>query len=303
MIPPIIHEIEARTALNQVQGMPFKWSLNPYKGCGHACTYCYARAYHAYLDLPPSTFETQLFVKTNLPEVLRGELRRASWTREHVTVGTGTDPYQPIEAQYRVTRRCLEAMAEVDNPGSITTKGTLVTRDIDVISELATYADFRVNVSLISLDRDLLRQLEPGAPSPASRLRTIERLAAAGIPVSVYLAPVLPGITDRLETIEEVVRAAAERGARDVWTGALRLAPGVKEHFMEVIVREFPHLSATYRQLYGGGAHAPTSYQLRIEGQVSSIRRGHGLEGVEEEHRPIVLAPRRGQLALPLNVA
>ena len=277
MIPPIVHEIEARSALNAVQGMPFKWSLNPYKGCGHACGYCYARAYHAFLDLPPSSFETQLFAKLNVAELLRAELRKPQWQWEHVAVGTATDPYQPIEGQYRLTRKCLEALAEVENQGSVTTKGTLITRDIDILSDLARRTDFSVNVSLISLDRGLIRKLEPGAPAPASRLRAMERLSQAGIPVSLSLSPVLPGITDQEESIAEVVHAAAEHGASDVWTGALRLAPGVKEHFMEIVEREFPLLKAGYGRLYGLNTHAPTPYQLKVEGRVSAARRAEGL--------------------------
>jgi DNA repair photolyase len=277
MIPPIIHEIEARSALNAVQGMPFKWSLNPYKGCGHGCGYCYARAYHSFLDLPPSSFETQLFVKLNIAEVLRSELRKPAWEWEYVAVGTATDPYQPIEGQYRLTRKCLEVLLAAENPGSVTTKGTLVTRDIDILSDLARRTDFGVNVSLISLDQDLLRRLEPGAPSPANRLRAVERLSQAGIPVSLSLSPVLPGITDDEVNIAETVRAAAQHGAIDVWAGALRLAPGVKEHFMEIVEREFPHLAAGYRRLYGPNAHAPTPYQLQVEGRVSAARRDEGL--------------------------
>ena len=299
MIPPIIHEIEVRSALNPVKGMPFKWSLNPYKGCAHGCTYCYARAYHTYLDLPPSSFESQLFVKLNLADVLRAELRRGSWKGEPVVVGTATDPYQRLEGQYRITRRCLEVMADADNPGSVTTKGTLVTRDVDVLSQLARQNGFGVNVSLISLDRDLLRKLEPGAPAPAGRLRAMERLSAAGIPVSVFLSPVLPGITDDPERLEEVVRAAVEHGACDVWGGALRLAPGVKEHFLETVDHDFPRLSTGYRRMYGLGAYAPTGYQLRVEGQVSALRRAEGIDHQPAEVSSPVCS-RRGQLALPI---
>ncbi len=296
MIPPIIHELEARSALNAVQGMPFKWSLNPYKGCGHGCGYCYARAYHSFLDLPPSSFETQLFVKLNIAEVLRAELRKPTWEWEYVAVGTATDPYQPIEGQYRLTRKCLEVLADAENGGSVTTKGTLVTRDIDVLSDLARRTDFGVNMSLISLDRELLHKLEPGAPSPASRLRAIERLSQAGIPVSLSLSPVLPGITDQAENIAEVVHAAAEHGASDVWAGALRLGPGVKEHFMEIVEREFPHLEPGYRRLYGENTHAPTPYQLQVEGRVSAARRAEGL--VAAASRGEAPTSRKKQLAL-----
>jgi DNA repair photolyase len=300
MVPPIIHEVTARSAINAVQGMPFKWSLNPYKGCVHACSYCYARAYHTFLGLSPSSFESQIFAKINLHEVLRAELRRPTWRGEHIAVGTATDPYQPIEGQYRLTRRCLEAMAEVDNPGSVTTKGTLVTRDIDVMTDLASRADFSVNVSLISLDRELLRKLEPGTPAPSSRLRAIERLTAAGIRVAVSLAPIIPGLTDAPEDIEAVVKAAAEHGASDVWAGALRLAPGVKEHFVETIARHFPNLPPTYRRLYGAGAYTPTAYQLRVESLISARRRAEGMRTPSPEPTPEHRPASRGQLALPI---
>lgn len=296
MIPPVVHEIESRSALNAVEGMPFKWSLNPYKGCQHACSYCYARAYHAYLNLPASTFETQLFVKMNLAQVLRAELHRSSWRGEQVAVGTATDPYQPLEAQYHITRQCLAELAEVDNPGSVTTKSSLVRRDIDVLSDLARHAGFGVNVSLISLDHELIRKLEPGAPTPASRLETISRLSAAGIPVSVFLAPVLPGITDQVSSLSEVVKAAAEHGAHDVWTGALRLPEGPREFFMDTVSEFFPQLEQTYEQLYVGRATLPTGYQMRIEGQVNEFRDQARL--ADRTVTPI--QRRREQLALPI---
>lgn len=300
MIPPVVHEIEARTAINAVQGMPFKWSLNPYKGCAHGCTYCYARAYHAYLDLSPSAFETQLFVKTNIADLLRRELRRSTWQRDAITIGTATDPYQPLEGQYRLTRRCLEEMADVGNPGSITTKGTLIVRDADVLGELARHTQFSVNISLISLDADLLRRLEPGAPPPSSRLRAMDRLSAAGVPVSVFLAPMLPGLTDHPEQIAKVVRAAAEHGARDAWTGALRLGPGVREHFLDRLAEAFPALVPSYVRLYAGGTSAPISYQIRVQSRLDVARRAQGWD------RPaavtsVAAAPHHvGQLALPI---
>jgi DNA repair photolyase len=298
MVPPIVHEMQARTALNAAQGMPFKWSLNPYKGCAHACSYCYARAYHSYLDLPPSSFESQLFVKTNVAELLRGEVRRGTWRGEGIAIGTGTDPYQRLEGQYHLTRRCLEVLAEVDNPGSVTTKGTLVTRDADVLGDLASRTDFSVNISLISLDRDLLRTLEPGAPAPNSRLRAIERLTAAGVPVSVFLAPVLPGLTDDVHQLEELVRAAAEHGARDVWASALRLAPGVKEHFLDVVRGQFPQLGGDYERFFGYTTNAPTGYQIKIQARVDEARRSAGITHAVA-HQPLPVA-RRGQLSLPI---
>jgi DNA repair photolyase len=301
MIPPIVHEIHAQSALNPVSGMPFKWSLNPYKGCAHGCAYCYARAYHRYLQLSPSSFESQLFVKLNIAEVLRAELRRPSWNGECVAIGTATDPYQPLEAQYRLTRRCLEEMLAAENPGSITTKGTLITRDLDLLSDLARVSHFRVNVSLISLDRDLLHTIEPGAPSPAQRLRAIERLSEAGIPVSVFLSPVLPGITDRLDDLQAVVHAAAAHGAQEVWSSTLRLAPGVKEHFLEMVAREFPLLEGGYQRFYGLSAHAPSGYQIKIESRINAVRQTTNLEDRPVAYHELATSVgRRGQLTLPL---
>jgi DNA repair photolyase len=299
LVPPIIHEIQARSALNAVEGMPFKWSLNPYKGCRHACSYCYARAYHQFLDLAPSSFENQLFVKTNVAEVLRAELRRPSWRGESVAIGTATDPYQPLESQYRLTRGCLEAFAEVDNPISITTKGTLVRRDVDILADMASRTEVVVNVSLISLDAELLRKLEPGAPAPARRLETIERLSAAGVPVSVFLAPILPGITDDPTALKNLVRAAAEHGASDAWTGALRLADGVRDHFMQFLEEELPGMVPVYSELYGGRAYLPTGFQIRLEAEVGAARRAaHMTDSIP----PLVAAAhsRRGQLNLPI---
>ncbi|HZT08717.1 MAG TPA: radical SAM protein [Chloroflexota bacterium] len=298
MVPPIIHEIEARSAINAVRGMPFKWSLNPYKGCVHGCGYCYARAYHGFLGLPVSTFDSQIFAKTNIAAVLEVELHKPSWAFEPIAIGTATDPYQRFEGQYRLTRACLETLARVDNPGSVTTKGTLVTRDVDVLADLASRTEFAVNVSLITLDREIARTIEPGAPAPMSRLRAIERLGAAGIPVSLFLAPVLPGITDAPEQIEAVVRAAAEHGARDVWAGTLRLAPDVREHFFQIVARHFPQLRQGYQRFYSGATYAPTAYQLRVEGLVGAQRRAAGL-GTTPTHGESS-RQRRGQLALPI---
>jgi DNA repair photolyase len=299
MVPPIVHEIECRSALNPVRNMPFRWSLNPYKGCAHGCGYCYARAYHRYLDLSPSTFETQLFVKTNIARVLRAELAQGVGGGEPIAIGTGTDPYQPLEGQYRLTRRCLEALLEFQNPCSITTKGTLISRDLDLLVELDRQVDLTVHLSLITLDRELARELEPGAPAPSSRLKTIERLSDAGLSVAVFLAPVLPGLTDSPERLKAVVCAAAEHGAREVWSGALRLGPGVKEHFLSVVQEHFPQLVDGYQRMYGSGANAPTGYQVRLESQVAALRRQHDLPGMVHRMREAGI-PRRGQLALPI---
>lgn len=267
-----IAEVRCKSAINRVQGMPFRWSLNPYAGCTHDCQYCYARVTHRYRDLSIADFSRRLFVKTNLSEVLRDELRRPGWKNEAVVIGTATDPYQPLEGTYRITRGCLEVFLEAGNPGSITTKGTLIVRDIDLLSALARETGFSVHISLISLDAGAIRRLEPGAPPPASRLRAIEKLAAAGVPVSLFLMPIVPGLTDHPESLAAVIRAAADHGASAVWPGVLRLAPGVKEWFLAFLGESYPRLLASYQRGYANGANAPPAYRERIETQVAAFR-------------------------------
>src|SRR5579859_1353015 len=192
--------ITARTAVNRVEGMYFRWSLNPYRGCAHACQYCYARTTHTFLNLDVGRdFERIIFVKENLPKVLRSEINRRSWHRESIAIGTATDPYQAAEGTFRITRRCLEVLADRRNPCTITTKGTLIVRDLDVMQSLSWTTEFSVYLSLATMDPDLIRRLEPGSPPPTSRLRVLERLRAAGIRTSVLLMPIIPGITDRPE--------------------------------------------------------------------------------------------------------
>jgi len=290
-------EVNSRSAINRVQGMPFRWSLNPYAGCQHNCHYCYARVTHRYRELTTADFSRRLFAKVNLADVLREEFRRPAWKHEPIVIGTSTDPYQPLEGTYRITRRCLKAFLDAGNPGSITTKGTLVVRDLDLLTDLSRETSFSVHVSLISLNADLLRRLEPGAPPPTSRLRAVERLASAGIPVSVFLMPILPGLTDRPSDLESVIRAASDHGANAVWPGVLRLAPGVKEWFLEFLKADFPALHASYLRGYSSGAHPPPAYRERIDSRVSAARGAVGL--VREGPR----APRRRgqQYVLPLE--
>lgn len=264
--------IKCRTALNRVRSMPFRWSLNPYRGCQHACRYCYARLTHTYLDLGIGRdFEEIIFVKENLAAVLRSELRRPGWRYEPIAIGTATDPYQPAEGCFQITRRCLEVLADVANPCSITTKGTLIVRDSDVLQQLAAVTNVSVHVSLITLDPNLWRRVEPGTPPPESRLQAITRLRAAGVPVRVFLMPVLPGLTDRPDQIAAVVRAAAEHGATGVATGVLRLAPGVREWFLSFLRQEFPHLVRDYTRWYGSNADAPLRYRERITQQGAAL--------------------------------
>lgn len=262
-----------RSALNRVEGMPFRWSLNPYRGCTHGCQYCYARVTHAYFDLDVGRdFEEIIFVKQNLAEILRDEVRRPTWHHETIAIGTATDPYQPAEGTFRITRRCLEVLADEANPCSVTTKGTLIARDVDVMQDLARETTFAIHISLITLDHDLWQRVEPGTPPPSSRLRALERLRAAGVPAGVFLMPILPGITDRPELLEPVVRAAAEHGATSVSAGVLRLVPGVKEWFLSFLRRDFPHLAASYERGYARGRSAPPAYRERVVERVEAIK-------------------------------
>lgn len=266
--------VTCKSALNRVEGMPFRWSLNPFRGCEHDCQYCYARVTHRFLELGSGAqFSEVILVKQNVASVLAAEVRRASWRHESIAIGTATDPYQAAEGTYRITRGCLEVLADVANPCSVTTKGTLVVRDVDIMRQLARDTSFSVNLSLITLDRDLWRRIEPGAPPPASRLRALERLRASDIPVNVFLAPILPGLTDKPEHLAAVLRAAADHGATAVWPSTLRLAPGVKEWFVGFLRRDFPKLAACYERGYSRGANAPANYRERINQRIEVAKR------------------------------
>lgn len=271
-------EIETRSAINRVKGMPFKWSLNPYKGCVHGCHYCYARRYHNYLDLDASQdFQSVIFVKANLPHVLRQELRRTSWVGDEVAIGTATDPYQPIEGRYRITRTCLEAFADHSNPVSLVTKGTMIIRDVDVLSDLADRGGCTVCFSITTLDRERWQQLEPGTPPPGQRLRAMEVLVESGVRAGVLLSPVIPGLTDDQASLESVVRAAADHGAQFLGTRILYLQPGTREHFLGFLKTEYPALLAEYQRLYPG-SYTPKRFQEGIRKNVRRLKKAHDLQ-------------------------
>ena len=268
-------ETDCRTALNRVSGMPFRWSLNPYRGCVHGCHYCYARATHPYLGLnADDDFETKIVVKTNMPEVLRQELARPSWSRERVAIGTATDAYQPCEGRYRLTRRSLEALRDAHTPVSIVTKSTLIVRDLDLLTELAHGPGAMVYFTITTLDDDLWRSIEPGTPPPLQRLLVMRRLRAAGVPCGVFLAPILPGITDTVASIEAVAAAAQEHGAVSFGSSVLRLAPLVKEHYFGFVAATFPELLPRYERAYAG-THISPDYQAAIERRLARIRERH----------------------------
>ena len=245
-----------KSALTQVRGMPFRWSLNPYMGCVHRCTFCYVRHFEKRADRPSDDrYGRSIRVKPNVAEVLRRELTRDSWSREEVALGTATDPYQPAEGKFRLTRACLVELGAAWTPYSIVTRGPLVVRDIDVLQEASAHAGAEVFLSLPTLDERVWRTTEPGTAPPASRLEAVRRLAAAGIDVGVGIAPILPGLSDDPEQLEAVVRAARAAGARTIWASVVHLRPGVREHFLEALARDWPAEVARYESLFAARAY------------------------------------------------
>jgi DNA repair photolyase len=271
-------EEPCKVALNRVKGMPFGWSLNPYMGCVHRCTFCYVRAFELRADRPADArYGTSIRVKVNIPEVLRLELARRSWSGEAVAIGAATDPYQPAEGRYRVTRACLEALAGAANPFSLITRGPLIVRDVDVLVEAARRADVSVTFSVPTLDEEVWRRTEPGTAPPRQRLRALSRLVDAGVRASVGLAPILPGLSDAPEQLAAVVRAAREAGACGVWTSPLHLKRGTREHFLDCLARDWPELLPDYERLYGGRAHLANADAAPVRERVRALARSHGI--------------------------
>jgi DNA repair photolyase len=247
-----------KSALNAVRGMPFKWSLNPYMGCVHRCTFCYVRHFEQRADRPSDgRYGQSIRVKTNVADVLQRELARASWEREAVSIGAATDPYQPAEGRFRLTRACLEVLAEAWTPFSIITRGPLIVRDVDVLRHAASRAEVGVYFSIPTLDERVWRTTEPGTAPPRSRLEAIRRLSEAGIEVGVGMAPILPGLSDRPDQLAEVVREARAAGARSIWAGVVHLRPGTREHFLEALASDWPEEVERYEQLFADRAYLP----------------------------------------------
>jgi DNA repair photolyase len=256
----VFHEIEAKSILNRVPGnfLPFDWTINPYRGCSHACVYCFARPTHEYLGLDTGKdFDSQIVVKINAVELARAETSPARWPGHPIAMGTNTDPYQPAEGRYRLTRGILEVLVERRNPFSILTKSTLALRDIDLFAEAARDASVTVSFSIGTLDPEVWRETEPGTPHPLRRVEAIARLHEAGVPTGVLVAPVIPGLSDRPEQISEVERASREAGADSVHTIRLHLRPGVKQHFMGWLSGAHPELTPTYEELYRDRVYLP----------------------------------------------
>ena len=275
------HEVLARTALNRVPGtspMPFRWTVNPYRGCTHGCVYCFARGTHRYLDLDTGEgFDREIVVKANVVEVLRRELARPSWAREHVALGTNTDPYQRAEGRYALMPGIIDALAASGTPFSILTKGTLVRRDLDRIAAAARVVPVQLSVSVAVHDDALAASLEPGTPSVRARLETVRAAAALGLGVTVFLVPVLPFLTDSRAHLQRAAEAVAAAGASNAAVGALHLRPGAREWFFAWLARERPDLVARYRELYAGGATAPVGYRRWLSATAAPILRAAGL--------------------------
>ena len=266
-------EVEAKSALNKVKGMPFGWSINPYRGCSHACSYCFARPTHAYLNLSPlGDFEKTVVVKTNVAEVLRRELAKPSWKGEAVAMGTNTDPYQRCEGRYALMPGIIEALADNLTPFSILTKGTLITRDLDRLVAAAEKVPVTAAMTIGMLDEKVWRSSEPGTPSPAARLAAVRALNDAGIPTGVMLAPIMPGINDQPEQLAELVDRIAAAGATHITPIVLHLRPGVREVFWPWLTQNHPELVARYSTLYRR-SDAADDYRASVTAYVAEQRK------------------------------
>jgi len=290
-------EEPCKVALNRVTGMPFGWSLNPYMGCVHRCTFCYVRAYEQRADRPADDrYGRSIRVKVNVAEVLRRELARASWDGGGVAIGAATDPYQPAEGRYRLTRACIEALAEASTAFSIITRGPLIMRDVDVLAHAASRAEVSVTFSVPKIDERVWRTTEPGTAPPRQRLRALETLVKAGIRASVGMAPILPGLSDNPKQLAAVVRAARDAGACGVWANLLYLKPGTREHFLSCLSRDWPELLPEYERLFAGRAYLPHAEAVPVRDAVRALAREHGIR----DRRPEPLRPpaRDEQLSL-----
>src|SRR4051794_39631754 len=270
------YEIQAKSALNRVpeaSAMPFRWTINPYRGCSHACTYCFARPTHTYLDFDAGRdFEREIVVKVNVPEVLRAELRRPSWKGEHVAMGTNTDPYQWVEGRYKLMRGIWEAMRDAANPCSVLTKSPLLLRDLDLMKEIAAVTDISANLSVPTIDEKAWRASEPHTPHPRARLEAVGELNRPGIPTGILVAPLMPGINDDPRQVEEILQLAAEAGATGVSGIALHLRGEVRGIFMEWLASYRPDLVEHYEELYARSAYLPRVEQERLGALVRRAR-------------------------------
>jgi DNA repair photolyase len=283
-------------------GMPFGWTVNPYRGCEVGCVYCYARPTHEYLGhADPTEFESRIYVKRAEPGRLHEALKKARESDEEIAIGTATDPYQPADGRFRVTRDVLRAITRVRGLRvGVTTKCASIVRDLDLLKEIAAASSLIVNISLISLDADLLRLLEPRAPRPDLRLDAMRALAGAGIPVRLFVMPILPGITDGEPGLRELLTAARDAGAGEAVWNVLFLRGSARGFFLDVVRREMPWLTARYEALYAQGTRAQSDYRQAIEERMNRLARQTGLGGLTREDRvrreAVPAAPRQLEL-------
>ncbi len=296
-MPVEYREEPCTVALNRVKGMPFDWSLNPYMGCVHRCTFCYVRAFEQRADRPADDrYGRSIRVKVNIAERLRAELARRTWRGDPVAIGAATDPYQPAEGRYRLTRSCLEALRDASNPFHVITRGPMIVRDADLLAEASSLADVSVTFSVPTVDDDVWRTTEPGTAPPRQRLRALRTLVDAGVRASVGMAPLLPGLSDRPESLARVVAAAREAGACGIWANLLYLRPGTREHFLSCLERDWPELLPAYERLYAERAYLPQAEARPARDEVRRLARLHDVR----DRRPVRHRPpaRDEQLSL-----
>jgi DNA repair photolyase len=308
------HEVLAKSALNHVPGlddaMPFAWTVNPYRGCSHACVYCFARPTHSYLEFDQGDdFDRQIVVKVNVGEVLARDLAKKSWKHHTVALGTNTDPYQRAEGRYALMPSIIRALAESGTPFSVLTKGSLLRRDLDLLAQAATVVPVSIAMSIAVYDDELQQSIEPGTPSTKARLATVTAVRAAGLDCQVLLMPVLPWLTDTREHLDLALSSLRDAGASSVAYSALHLKPGVREWYRCWLEREHPELVAPYERLYSRGAYAPKEYREWLADRMRPLVRRYGLgrgrfspvpDGVSGPRSRQVVAPGRAdELSLP----
>ena len=275
-------EVTCRSALNRVKGMPFDWTLNPYRGCTHGCHYCYARRYHTQFEMnADDEFASMILVKTNFADVLARQLAKPSWKGEYVVVGTATDCYQPIEGHYKLTRRSIEALLHARNPMGVITKGPMIVRDRDLLADLSRVAPCTVYISVPTVDEDAWQRLEPGTAHPLQRLRALRELVDAGINAGVLMNPIVPGFSSSRDKLERTVKAIADHGARFVGCNVMFLEDGTRAHFMTFLEREFPSMLPRFEKLYEK-KYAPADYRKQVQGMVQVLQDRYGLRKRKE---------------------
>jgi len=291
------HEVAARSALNRVPAaaqVPFGWTINPYRGCTHGCVYCFARGTHSYLEFDTGhDFDTQIVVKVNIAEVLRREVSRPSWPREHVALGTNTDPYQRAEGRYRLMPGIVAALADSGTPFSILTKGTVLSRDLPMLSGLADPPGLAVSLAL--LDCELQATLEPGTPGPKARLELIRRITDAGLSCSVLIAPILPYLADSTEQLADLIGRLVDVGVTGVTGIVLHLRPGTRDWFFGWLGAQHPELVPAYRKLYARGSYADKDYRDEVHRRLAGAKADAGIAGpTGMSARPVHPAPAPG---------